>query len=258
MFSLIFCQLMPLNVFATNNTSKENLVASVTEVDISIDGNFEDWNDKPMSYEYNWDNSQNCWKWGVWIDGVCYKTEEGTYDTNVRHGMTLLTDGEYLYLHIIFSRDYEVGMNGDDFMFFFDGIESKTRLMLNGQPLSLAYDTIEPGVYDLDAIHHDNSDISREPISGAAGKLLVKEDKINTELEVKYPLSEFKRQNPEIDLDNIGIIEFFTPNLMYNRLYAGGSNTGAIICISACLCVVVGTLIINAKHNKKKEDDVNA
>ena len=52
---------------------------------ISIDGDFSDWENLPCTYEYNWDNSQNFWQWGVWIDGVCYKTEPGTYSTDVRH-----------------------------------------------------------------------------------------------------------------------------------------------------------------------------
>ena len=47
--------------------------------DIYLIGDFSDWNSLPESYEYNWDNSQNCWSYGVWVDGVCYKTEEGSY-----------------------------------------------------------------------------------------------------------------------------------------------------------------------------------
>ena len=33
---------------------------------ISIDGDFSDWDGIPCSYEYNWDNSENCWVNGVW------------------------------------------------------------------------------------------------------------------------------------------------------------------------------------------------
>ena len=241
-----------------NNKLKKQRLATrpATNVGISIDGDFSDWNDKPMSYEYNWDNSENCWTYGVWINGECFKTPRGTYDTNVRHGMTLLSDGEYLYLHIIYSKDYGVGINGDDFNFYVDGIGAKFGLRVNGESFSNAYYNLAPGLYNTDSIHHGDGSISFQVVDNAEGRLLIKGDKKNSELEFRIPLSELKRQNNSIDLDNIGQIEFFTPNLMYRRLYAGGSNTGIVIGTTFCLGILGIGLYFNQKVSKKEKESV--
>jgi hypothetical protein len=193
----------------------------------AVDGSFSGWDEIPSSYEYNWDNSQNCWQWGEWKDGVCYKTEEGTYDSNVRHEMKLYSDGENVYLKIKYATIYSgTQSNGDDYNFYIDGKQVKYHITWdNAQSITGA--TPGPGTYQVD-VRNGDYDISGTVVDGAVAYYHVTEDQKNNELELKIPLSAFQMQNGEIDLDNYSVIQFFTPNLMYRRIGVAGSPTGAI------------------------------
>ena len=193
----------------------------------AVDGSFSGWDEIPSSYEYNWDNSQNCWQWGEWKDGVCYKTEEGTYDSNVRHEMKLYSDGENVYLKIKYATIYSgTQSNGDDYNFYIDGKQVKYRIAWdNAQSITGA--TPGPGTYQVD-VRNGDYDISGTVVDGATAYYHVTEDQKNNELELKIPLSAFQMQNGEIDLDNYSMIQFYTPNLMYRTISVAGSPTGAI------------------------------
>ena len=193
----------------------------------AVDGSFSGWDEIPSSYEYNWDNSQNCWQWGEWKDGVCYKTEEGTYDSNVRHEMKLYSDGENVYLKIKYATIYSgTQSNGDDYNFYIDGKQVKYHITWdNAQSITGA--TPGPGTYQVD-VRNGDYDISGTVVDGAVAYYHVTEDQKNNELELKIPLAAFQMQNGEIDLDNYSMIQFFTPNLMYRRIGVAGSPTGAV------------------------------
>ncbi len=221
--------------------------------DIQMDGSFDDWEDIPVSYEYNWDNSGNCWYWGVWVDGVCYKTEEGTYDTNVRHAMQLYSDGACVYLHITFSRDYGAKFNGNDYQFYIDGEMAAFQVTdENGNELTGAVAGWEPGVYTVQVRHRAGSVSSELAVCGEAC-IAVKEGGINNEIELKIYCEDFQYQNSNITFDNVSVIEFFTPNLMYRRITAAGVSTyGAPLAI-ACAGLCVTGVVINLR--KRKEED---
>lgn len=205
---------------------------------VSIDGDFSDWDSLPCSYEYNWDNSDNCWQWGVWVDGVCYKTEPGTYSTDVRHKMQMYCDGAYVYLHIVYSRDYGARLNGSDFQFFVNGQMAAFQVVApeGGSFEGLADN--DPGVYPLEIRHRDTG-LSFLNADGTDGYLHVTEDKINNEIEIRIPLAELQRQNPQIDAETITSIEFYTPNLMYRRISAVGTSSGPVLLSALCGGVVL-------------------
>lgn len=216
---------------------------------ITIDGNFSDWDSQPCSYEYNWDNSENCWNWGVWIDGVCYKTKPGTYSTDVRHKMQMYCDGEYVYLHIVYSRDYEFGLNGNDFQFYVNGKMAAFQVTAEGGGTFEDMLENEPGVYPVE-IRHRDSHLSFLNADDTNGYLRLTEDKINNEIEIRIPLSEMQLQNPDIDVETISVIEFFTPNLMYRRLTAVGTSSGPLVLSALC----GGIVLCGWFGNKRKKD----
>ncbi len=205
---------------------------------VTIDGDFSDWNALPCSYEYNWDNSDNCWQWGVWVDGVCYKTEPGTYSTDVRHKMQMYCDGENVYLHIVYSRDYGARLNGSDFQFFVNGQMAAFQVVAPGGGSFEAMSENDPGAYPLEIRHRDTG-LSFLNAEGTDGYLRVTENRINNEIEIRIPLAELQRQNPQIDAETITSIEFFTPNLMYRRISAVGTSSGPVLLSALCGSVVL-------------------
>ena len=204
------------------------------------------WDEIPESYEYNWDNSQNCWNWGVWIDGECYKTPEGTYDTNVRHKIQLYSDDNYVYTRIVFSRDYQAAANGNWFNYTLDGQTASFQVeQYDGK--DLANNNLAPGTYGV-AVRHANGDGSYSLANGASATYIVNDSLVNAELEIRIPLSEFAAQNSAINLDSVGTIEFFTPNLMYQSVKIEGASTSPLASAVAALVVVPGTaLFVNRK-----------
>jgi len=220
-----------------------------------------DWDSLPESYEYNWDNSENCWSWGNWMDtdkdgqgDVCYKTERGTYDTNVRHKMQMYCDGTYVYLRIIIATIYESHFNGEDYQFHLDGnmaafqlTEKDSTNVITGNILNW-----DPGVYNV-SLRHRNSSMSYEIVPDGDAWVTVHDDHLNTELEMRVPLSEMKRQNDAINLDTLNTIEFFTPNLMYRRIMSSGADTMPLASAVAALLVIPGSSVLLHKHAKKKK-----
>lgn len=221
----------------------------------SVDGNFSGWDEIPVSYEYNWDNSANCWEYGNWVtdpetgEQICYKTEQGTYDSNVRHEMQLYTDNENVYLKIKYATIYESHANGDDFNFYIDGAGAKYAVTwADGTPITGS--TTAAGTYVVDVRNGDSSS-SGSIVDGASAYYHVTENGINNELELKIPLSALQTQNGSINLDNFNMIQFFTPNLMYNRISAAGSPTGSIpFAAAAFLCVPAGYVWLKRKNEE--------
>lgn len=223
----------------------------------SVDGNFSGWEEIPVSYEYNWDNSANCWEYGNWVtdpetgEQVCYKTEQGTYDSNVRHEMQLYTDNENVYLKIKYATIYESHANGDDFNFYIDGAGAKYAVTwADGTPITGT--ATAAGTYVVD-VRNGNSSSSGSIVDGASAYYHVTENGINNELELKIPLSALQMQNGTINPDNFNMIQFFTPNLMYNPISAAGSPTGSVpFAAAAFLCVPAGYVWLKKKNGEGK------
>ena len=214
---------------------------------ISIDGDFSDWDGIPCSYEYNWDNSENCWVNGVWIDGEVYYTEPGTYSTDVRHMMQMYCDGDYIYIHIMYGRNYRSRLNGDDFRLYIgDEVASYQVVGEDGSDIATMLN-VAPGLYPVE-IRHRDSKLSFLNAEGTNGYLSIKEDNINNELEIRVPLEELQRQNPNINLETISTIEFFTPNLMYRRISAVGTSSAPVVLASLCGGIVLCSLLLQKRR----------
>lgn len=155
------------------------------ESNIIFDGYYDDWADKPHSWEYNWDNSSNCWIWGVYIDGVKYMTQYGTYDENVRHKMSLFCDGKYVYLYVKFSRDYGARFNGEDYQFWFDDQVASVQVeRVGGGLLTEEINNYSPGIYPVE-VHHREQSMSYGIAQGSSAYITVHPNQINNELELK-------------------------------------------------------------------------
>ena len=211
----------------------------------TVDGTFTGWDDIPASYEFNWNKPD------AWVDGVHY-TE--TNSTDVRHEMKLYSDGENVYLKVVFARELSTGQiaNGNDYQFWIDNEQMAAYQVEWPNGNSLSYNTAEPGVYMVDVRHRDSS-WSYVLTDGAVAYYRVNEGNLNNELELKIPLSEFVKQNPNINLDNYNMIGFFTPNLMQDKIYTAGASTGAEP-FAAAVFLLVPTSYVLLKRKDDKED----
>jgi uncharacterized protein (TIGR04145 family) len=232
-------------VISINNTY---VYAQTSNSNISIDGYLDDWSDKPLSYEYNWDNSKSCWYWGEWYNNICYKTPIGTYDNNVRHIMQLFVDDEYVYLHIKFATIYGSLFNGEDYQVKFDGSNSKlVKIQIadaNGNTLTNNVKNFSPGVYKV-YVRRSDSSFNNQIMPGSEAKLTVYNNYLNTDLELKLPLSECLKQNKNKNsyITDLESVSFFSPNLMYRRIVTHGTSTGPILLIGLCLLICIFFMI---------------
>ncbi len=250
--TFVWCNAFVVNA-EESGLSYDNSFSLYDGTSIAIDGDFSDWEGLPCSYEYNWDNSENCWYWGE-SDGMgnFYKTEPGTYSTDVRHLMQMYCDGEYIYIHIIYGRNYASRLNGDDFQLHIGDEKASYQVVGdNGNDIAdmLSY---APGVYPV-IVRHRDSKLSFLEAEDTYGYLMLTEDKINNELEIKIPLSELQRQNPDINLETISTIEFFTPNLMYRRLTAVGTSSAPVVLATMCSSMVLAGFLL---WKRKKDGNV--
>lgn len=235
--SLIIFFIFNITIVSANNGSP-----------IIIDGYYDDWADKPLSYHYDWDNSENCWYWGEWADtdgdGVYekYLTPENTYDNNVRHIIQLFSDSENLYVHIKIARIYVPLFNGEWYNFIFNnGHKASFEITdRNGQYLTGNIKKLSPGIHNVQ-VRHADSFCTYEIVENSEAYLTVYDDYLYTELEFKVPLESCVYQNPKIDLNNLEVIKFFTPNLMYYVIESHGTPTFSVLLIVICIIIVIAS-----------------
>lgn len=234
----------------TFRLSRDNSMSFTNSANISIDGNFSDWDGLPYSYEYNWDNSENCWYWGVWVDTpegqICYKTPEGEYSVDVRHKMQLYCDGKNVYYHLVIATQYGSQFNGEDYQLYIDGNMAAFQVEWPGGGTitgNLEGQTA-PGTYRVEVKHRDSS-MSYDEAIGSCAYLRVPDDYRNVELEISIPLEELVRQNSSINTDTMSTIEFFCPNLMYRRIVCSGTPTFPVILGGICVVIVLIAFLFN-------------
>lgn len=208
---------------------------------ITIDGYDDDWNSYPSTYEYNWDNSQNCWEYGVWIDGEKYTTSVGEYDTNVRHKMNLTTKDGYIYCHITFARDYSTKANGDDYNFTVNGVTKKYRVCFeNGEGITGNTGKLNSTGSHRVYVYADNNRL----VEDSAGAILKTAADYNYSLEIKIPLSEF-------EVNELHSVEFYCPNLMYRPVINIETPTDYKHIFTIIISILVIVFIFNKyKHNQ--------
>lgn len=220
--------------------------ASVTTSLVGID-----WDSVPSSYEYVYDNSEGCWNWGMWKDGVCYKSPEGEYNTDVRHLMQFYCDGHYVYLRIVFATIADHEAYGDNYLFYLDGEQTQYQLALPGEKsITGKTEDLDAGIHQL-VVEHVDSGLSGEEATGAIG-YLIKNSGANAEVQIRIPLSEMWNQNTIIDLDNLNTIQFRCYPLMYRNLTASGASTFPWLGAGIAFLVIPGSTVLIKKRGKKK------
>lgn len=223
-----------------------------------------DWDSLPSSYEFNWDNSANCWYNGCWLDvdedgdvDVKYITPEGTYDNNVRHRIQLYCDGEYVYLHIKIATIYGAKFNGENYNFNIDGHKATFAVVKDGEVITGNVSGMENGTQQVDVIHGGGA-ISTTIVPGAEAYFTKYENNFNAEVELKIPLSEMSRQNESIDAENVSEISFHTSNLTTGEVTAAGASTFPLMSAAAALVLIPGsTILIKKKLGKKNEKEAD-
>ena len=219
---------------------------SAKEEVISIDGDFSDWSDKPYSWEYGYENSNEVWNGWFYVNGKAEQCEKGTYNNNVRHKIGLYCDGENVYVYVQLATAYGSGFDGIDYEFTVDGQKAAFQLFTSGADMST------PGVYNVD-VKNRNGSAGYTLADGADSKLLVHENGKNNELEVKIPLSTLQMQNPNIDIENVGNIEFWASHLMYRPVSAAGADTSPYAGAALAFMLIPSSTILLKKYPRKKE-----
>jgi|GEM_PF-784552 len=198
------------------------------------------WDKYAVSYEYNWDNSQNCWYWGMYGNGECYKTEEGTYDANVRHKVGLYCDGENVYFMIQYAKANGAFVCNSDYNFTIDGQQAKFTVAFSDDNSGIQANR-PAGEYDVTILNGDSASSSYEAY-GTVGTLYVTDDNVSNVLEMKIPLSTLKLQNPNINIDNFSMVGFYDPNLTYRTVSCAGAGNSAVPFAIGSFLIFAGAL----------------
>lgn len=220
-------------------------IKSTDDEVISIDGDFSDWSDKPYSWEYGYDNSNEVWNGWFYVDGKAEQCDKGTFNNNVRHKIGLYCDGENVYVYVQLATAYQSGFDGIDYEFTIDGQKAAFQLFTNGAANN------GPGVYDVDVRNRNGSE-GYTLAEGAESKLLVHDNGKNNELEVKIPLSTLQLQNSNIDIENVGNIQFWASHLMYRPVSASGADTSPYAGAALAFLLVPSSTLLLKKYPRKK------
>lgn len=156
---------------------------------ISIDGNYDDWSDKPYSkIQYPWD------------------------DGNRYHEGSLYRDGDYVYLNIKMSDLSYTQFNGYNYRFTVDGQEKYV--------VAVPPDGTSVSDGNTPLVIRDQNGYS---VIDNAGGVVTREAGHGDEWELKIPLS-FFTDGPE----SVREVTFYTPNLGPQELVSAGTDTGAV------------------------------
>lgn len=229
--------------------------AASSEGTISIDGYFDDWSDKPYSWEYNYNNPyiiQNYWDGTQNITKEYYDENGNPYNLDIRHKMSLYSDGKFVYLYIKVSSNNGAGLYAEDFQFYLDNAMAAFRITYPGGTQINKHGYMpNPGIYTME-VRHRASALSDTVVNGATASLNKKANDLNNEIEIKIPLSAMKQQNPNINLEDFNRIDFFTPNMMYRRIACSGVSSGPIIGSFLMMSIVGGSYYISRRKRAKQ------
>lgn len=215
---------------------------------IVIDGDFSDWADKPFSWEYNYDNSNEVWGSGFPVNGEMVRCEKPNFNLRVRHKFSLYCDGENVYVYFQCAESAAAGSLGGDYVFTIDGTDVRFRL------LAYEIDAKTPGIYTVDV-----KDVKTYTLAdGAVARMLVHEGGVNNELEVMIPLATMQMQKPEINLDNIDTIQFKAEQLMYRPITTSGADTMPFVWAVLALILVPGSAYAIRRYYLKRQQKANA
>lgn len=206
---------------------------------INIDGYCDDWSGKPCSWEYPNDND-------------CPKGQNH-HDIKSRHQMSINCDGEYVYLHIELCTKEKSGLNGENYQFWCDNEKTVFEISYaGGDKINKRENQMESGIYSLE-VRHQHGPLNNTVVTGAVATYTIKEHHENNELEMKIPLSAMAEQNYDITPDNVRLIEFFCPYLMFRRIACSGASTAPYIGITLSAAFIGGAFYLNKRKLRSKK-----
>jgi uncharacterized protein (TIGR04145 family) len=187
--------------------------AASSYVPISIDGNFEDWADKPHSQlSYSWDTNNNY------------------------HSGALFRDETYIYLHIRMSPNSYTQFNGNNYIFNVDNMPD-----FGVQVETVNYSAIVEGENQLVIRRQSGYKI----IDSATG-YLTRTTGQPDEWELRIPLETFQGT-----VKNIRTITFRCSNLGEQTLIATGTPTLPYLIVAGGLVIAVAGYQISRRKRKK-------
>lgn len=236
--NIVLILYLPSTVYANTSYNTKDFI---------VDGDSGEWEFYPTIFTYNWDNSDNCWYYGVWIDGIKYLTPVGEYSNNVRHEIGFYTDEENVYILVIYSKDYVYKVNGDDFNIKFNNDNFKFRVVQqNGEGITNATLNWEPNLYSVKVIT-----INNEIVKNSEAILKVNPNNENNILEIKIPISSING----ITKEEIGNMSLFNPNLMYESYAVGGASTNPYLLVIICSSIAIFPIFLH--YYKQFENNKN-
>lgn len=181
-------------------------------VGISIDGSYDDWNDKPHTkIQYPWD------------------------DANYYHQGALFRDEQYVYLHVRMSERSYTQFNGYNYCFTADGKETYVAVVPpEGEQIGEGNNTV--------VVRAQNG---YSLIDGAEGVVTRKQGEPD-EWELRIPLS-FLSDQPEL----IKEITFHSSNLGPQNIIATGTPTLPFLVAGTGAAIAVGGFL-HSKRKKDK------
>ena len=202
LMSMVIVFILPINALKVQAESNP----------IAIDGYYDDWSNLPYSWEMNYDNPyiiENFWDGTSNITKKYLDANGNPYNIEIRHKMSMYCDGTNVYLHITCCTQYPDAFQGADYQFFVDGQMAAYCMTFPGGGAISTYSVSAPGVYSME-IRNRATSISNTVVPSATGMYTVNPGNVNNEFEMKIPLAELKKQNPNINIDHFNMFKFTT------------------------------------------------
>lgn len=207
--------------------SAVNYDAAYASSGITVDGYFDDWEDKPhAAVHYDWQTEYNGW-----------------------HQVSIVSDGEYVYLHVRMAKTYSV-FNGWNYIFTYDiGGQQKQMNIVVPTEYGTSDSLPKGGTYNLIPRYENGYGV----IDGASGKLTKYDASTgkSDEAEIKIPMKAFQQYAGLSD--SVKEISFYSPNLGPQKVTTQGADTAPYV-IAGAGAVIAGTGVIFYTKKKKKSD----
>jgi len=178
---------------------------------ITIDGYFDDWQDKPhMDVKWGW-------------------------SSKAAHKVSLFRDEKNVYLHVQMSEDFYKQFNGYNYNFILDGKETSFAAVYDKGDVN----SLGDGIYKI-TVRSQNGyyPVGEGYITRKRGQ--------SDNAEIVIPISAFGNGiNPE----SVKTIEFYTPNLGPQHVISTGTSSGPYIAVGlGCLIACGGYFNFNKKR----------
>ncbi len=208
----------------------EEIVAPAEDGKITVDGNFNDWQEYPHIFLTNWNMPEN------------------DRNANNCRSLSIALDDDYIYFHVKMIGGWNDPFNGNEYLLSVGDYGVSLNMVLTDHRTLPQYN-MTPGQYDLD-IYYKNKSAHLDDetlIDRALGKLVVYEGKPD-EVEVRIP-KEIFRIIHGIDVNDVKEITLSNPNLFDHGISSSATSTAPFLGILICIAsVILALAILNRKR----------